>query len=439
MKKFDLLIGLALMAAIWNPVAPGMARANLIATDQPLRVTETEHFVFIFQKPLAPLMPNLVQSFEDAFELLSPVFHTRPRGKIHVLFDDSWDEHNGFATIFPRPLIAVYAADVSPGSSIYEPGNFHRSTVFHEMAHVLPMNAQYGFGKILSRIFGRVLPLGDPISTTLAILSIPSNSIAPEWFLEGLSIWSETEFVGPGRGRGSIADMIMRMPVVEDRLLSPSQWSLEHPEHPYGEVAYLYGMRAIQYAHETYGLTRGENVPGDLADSVAHSFLFFFNRRARRVTDDTFLGLARKAMEKERERQQKVIQHLRTVPVTDFPARSPERLQASFPTFGPDGRSVYFTANGEAERDTLYRYEVASGKVSKVSDARVQEGISRLAASPDRTRLYYTRLNIQGRDRIWNELRAYDIRKGTSSRLTGDGRYRYPAISPDGRKFAAVR
>lgn len=426
------LLALGLFAAMTS-------HANLIATDQPLRVTESAHFVFIYQRSLEPQLPNLIKAFEDAYTLLAPVFKYRTRGKIHILYDDSWDEHNGFATIFPRPLIAIYAGDVSPGSSIYEPGNFIRSTVFHEMAHLLPMNTQYGAGNVLTRIFGRVLPLGDPISTLLTIFSIPPNALAPEWYLEGLSIWGETEFAGPGRGRSSMADMIMRMPVVEDRLLSPAEWSMEHPEHPYGEAAYLYGMRAIQYAHDTYGVPRDTNAPGALADSVAHSFLYFFDGRAERVTGESFRSLAAKAMEKEHARQSANVALLKTVPLTGFRALTPERLQATHPTFGPDGRTVFFTANGEAERDTLYRYDLADGSLEKVSRARVQEGISRLASSPDRRTLYYTRLNYTGRDRIWNELRRHDVASGSTRRVTAQGRYRYPAISPDGRALAAVR
>ncbi len=417
----------------------GAAGANWIGVYDPLRVVEREHFRFIYQEPLEAKLPEIIKSFEDAYAVLSPVFKTVPRQKITVLFDDSWDEHNGFATIFPRPTVAVYAADVSPGSSIYEPGDFWRGTAFHEMAHVLPMNAQYGLGDFLTRIFGRLQPLGDPLSTVLGLLAIPPNTLAPTWYLEGLSIWAETEFVGPGRGRGSVADMIMRMAAVENRLLYPVQWELELPEHPFGEAAYLYGMRTVQYVHETVGLERDENTPGDLADSVAHSLLFFFNSRAIPVTGQSFEQLTYAAMKRERERQQDRVNRLNELPVHVYPPLTPERMQARHPVFGPDGRSVYFIGSVEAERDTLYRYDIDTQRVTKQKAARVQEGISRLSASADGRHIYYTRLNYRGRDRLWNELLAYDTQADRVRRITAHGRYRYPAVSPDGLRLAAVR
>ena len=415
-------------------------KANLMPIGGDNRQVESDHFVYIYQQALESQVPALMKDCEDAYRILTPIFRWAPKEKTLILFQDAWDEHNGMAGVSPRPTIMLIAADTTPPSSIYHPGNFLRRTVFHEFTHILAMDAQYGADAVIAAVFGRIMPVGDPLSILLTFCAAPPGELAPDWYLEGLSVWAETEFTGPGRGRNSFADMIMRMPVADNRLLPAEQWNLRLPEWPYGEAAYLYGMRTIQYAQARYGTNRSErNVAGELADSVSHSFMFSFDHRARPVTGEDFAGLTRGALLQESRRQATRIAKLKEIPPTPLIPLTPERLQVAWPVFSADGRAVFFTANGEAERDTLYRYHLDTARLEKLDGARVQSGISRLAAAPDRNHLYYTRLNIVGRDRIWSELREYNVRKNRSRVVSRLSRYRFPAISPDGRRLAAVR
>ncbi len=430
---------LLLFCSLVAGILPSQAQMPI---NEALRQTESDHFLYIYQASLEAQIPNLIKSCEDAYSLLTPAFKWQPREKITILYHDAMDEHNGSATVYPRPTIEIYAAGVSPVSSIYEPGNFIRSTVFHELAHVLPLDAQYGADAVLASLFGRVTtPIGDPLSVLIMLCAAPPNALAPNWYLEGLSIWSETEFVGPGRGRNSLADMILRMPIADGRELRPKQWDLHLPEWPYGEAAYLYGMRTIEYARDDLSAFQtDENTPGDLADSVAHSFLASFDSRAVPVTGKTFDQLTREAYNKEKARQSERIEALKSVPLTPLAPLTPERLQVLQPRFGPDGRSVLFCANGEAERDTLYRYDLATKELTKLARARTETGISRLTANRTRDRMFYTRLNHVGRDRLWTEVREYDVNAGTSRRVcAGNSRYRFPTVSPDGTQLVAVR
>jgi len=164
----------------------------------PLLTTQSEHFTYVYESDLADQMPTLVKSCEDAFATLVPVFHWQPRQKTIVMFSDAMDVHNGWATVYPRPMILIYASDAPQESTIYEPGDYVRRTVFHEFAHILTMDAQYGLDAYLTHIFGRVLPgAGDPLSLSLTLMAAPPGLLAPPWFQEGLSTWAETEFVGP--------------------------------------------------------------------------------------------------------------------------------------------------------------------------------------------------------------------------------------------------
>ena len=404
-----------------------------------LQRAESAHFVYIYQQSLSSQVTNLMDACEDAYEILSPIFSWAPREKTIVLYHDGWDVHNAYATVFPRATMAIYAADVTPPSSIYEPGDRMRKTVFHEYTHILTADAQYGPGAVLSDILGRVMTAGDPLSFFIMLCTAPPGALAPNWYLEGLSIWSETEFVGPGRGRNSYSDMIMRMPVADHRTLPSNQWDLHLPEWPYGEAAYLYGMITFRYLCEQYSAPTQTNMPGALANSVSHSFMFNFDACALPLVGTTFGALTDRSRYEETQKQSARIQSLQTATLTPLTLLTPQRLQVHQPKFDDSGNSVLFASNGEAERDTLYRINLSSGTLTKLPAARVQSELSRIASSPDRRNFYYTRLNYKGRDRVWNELLQYDAGADRCWRVTSDGRYRFPAISPNGLNMAAVR
>ncbi len=421
---------------------PGLTRAEgAMPIHVPLQQTESAHFLYIYEQPLASHMPGLIQSCEDAYALLTPVFHWEPRQKTVIMFSDAMDTHNGWATVYPRPMILIYASDAPPQSTIYEPGDYIRRTVFHEFAHILSIDAQYGVDATLTDIFGRVLPgAGDPLSLALTLLAASPGLLAPPWYQEGLSTWAETEFAGPGRGRSTRVDMMMRMAVADHRLLHGNQWFLELPEWPYGDGAYLYGLKLMQYVQDHYGAGEVEkNVPGELSDSVAHSFMFGFNSRSGEDTGQTFQTLVRGAMQAEDTKQTGRIEILSARPLTQTPRLTPQRLVVAEPRFGPDGHTVYFSGRQEADRNTLFRFDLNSRELDKLRSVRTTMPLfTDIAATPDRNHLYYTRFEVHGRDRLRNELHQLDTRTHRSRCIAKNGRYRYPTVSPDGRYLAAV-
>lgn len=417
------------------------ARAqSLTPVHASLQYRESEHFRYIYQESLAERLPHLAKCCEDAHAMLSPIMKWGPRRKTVVFYFDNEDVHNGWATVYPRPAMMILASDAPPGSTIYEPGDYIRRTVVHEYTHILTMDAQYGVDKVLSRIFGKSNTAGDMLSVLLTVLSASPGVLAPAWYTEGLAMWAETELAGPGRGRATMIDSYMRVAVADKRVLTPRQWTLDHPEWPYGVAAYMYGMKTIEHIHDTYSFGPNEiNVVGDVSDSVSHSFWYNLNMRPRTATKKKFSHLAADAMKAETDRQNKRIAKLKSMPTTKLTFLTPDRLSVSSPRFGPDGTTVFFSGGEEAGRDTLYQYDVRSKSVRKIRSARTTYSTySELAPSGDRSAIYYTRLDVHGRDRTRNEVYRLDTRKKSSRRVARKGRYRHPAISPDGLKLAAV-
>lgn len=406
----------------------------------PLRQAESEHFIYVFEESLASRFDHLVKTCEDAHALLTPVFRWEPKQKTVVLYADSQDVHNGWATVYPRPTIFLLAADAPPGTTIFEPGDYLRRTFLHEYTHVLLADAQYGIDAGLSAIFGRVMTVGDPLSLLVMLAAAPPGMFAPSWYQEGFSIWSETELADAGgRGRNSRVDMMMRMAVADKRTVDGTQWYLEYPHWPYGAVPYLYGMKVAEHIHAECAFSAQRNALGEIADAVSRGSIFTFNTRPRQTCGVTFSCLAADAMTREKERQRISIAALQVGALTSLPRLTSEDIIGASPVFGPDGSHVYFAGMEDDERSSLYVYDHATGRTSKMRTARTTYSlVSPLTSGPGNRQIYYTRLDIHGRDRVRTELYALDCATGKTRRVARGGRYRYPCIRPDGSAVAAV-
>lgn len=406
-----------------------------------VRRTQSEHFIYLYEAALEMQIPMLQKHCEDAYAALTPIFNWTPRRKTMVIYTDAMDFHNGMATIFPRPTLVLYAESSHASSELFEGPNDLRRTVFHEFTHILGIDAQYGFDAVLNSIFGRsISPMGDPLSGILMIMGVPPGFLAPRWYIEGLAMWAETEFVGPGRGRNARTDMLMRMAVAEDKVLTPPYWNISQPEWPYGNAAYLYGVKVFDHIFHQYGVDgEGENTPGLLSDDLAHSFFFNFNNRAWERTGRRFSDLAAEAMGAETKRQQARIATLETLPLTDLNRLTPATLGTAHPKFDALGQRILFSGQAEVGRQTLYQYDLNARDLVKLDGVRVSYSrFTNTATSGDRQTLYFTRLDIQGRDRVRNEIYAYGLRDQRLERIAADGRYRYISIHPDGELMIAV-
>ena len=405
-----------------------------VPTTEKLEETGTAHFHIIFQESLRCAVPYLARQCEEAYQTLTPIFGWCPEEKVEVLFLDAFDTHNGWATPIPHNRMAIYAAGAEPGSSIFQPGNYLRRTIYHELTHVLSMDMRYGYNRALSGFFGKVLPINDdPLSSLLFYFSASPVALAPTWYLEGIAIWAETEFAPPGRGRGSVPDMIFRCAVKEGNLLPYSCWDLDIPYWPYGLGAYLYGAKLVQYVCEN---SQADEPIGELTKSIAHAFMFNFDSRSRQLTGKRFGSLVWEMLWHEREFQHKNIEELTKLALTNVQRLTKPEIIVYQPVFA--GNKIYFSAREEDSRDSLYVYIPEEKKTQKIACARTTAAFGSLCASPDNRYLYYTRLDIKHKDNYLYKVMRLDTRNHTDKLVTDTGRYRAIDISPDGRNMVAV-
>jgi WD40 repeat protein len=395
-------------------------------------VRETEHFRIIYQKPLAEAVPLIAEYCEESYGILTRVFDWKPLEKTTVLIQDGFDTHNGWATPISHNTISIYIAGPAPGTSIFQDGNYIRRTVFHEMTHVISTDIRIGYSRILSSVFGKVAPT-DTVSMGLFLFTSSPVMLAPRWFLEGVSIWSETEFCPPGRGRSTYADMVFRCAVRDDNLLPYSSWYVETPTWPYGEGAYLYGMKFFQYLYES-GST--ENSVGEETQNLAGSFLFNLDSATQKTTGKTAWEMAEEMLAHETLDQKEKLDHLNSFILTENKRLTPPDISAYHPVFA--GERIFFLGMEPENRESLYAYDLKKQETEKIAGTRSNSVFGSMTASGDGRYVYYTVLEVQQNENVYAEIRKFDTKENTDTLVTDSGRYVAIDISPDGKKIVAV-
>ncbi len=432
MKKCSGIVAL-LVIGIFSFCCADAYQIGAVPHTEKLLIADTPHFRIIHQKSLTDSVPLLARYAEEAYAVLTEIYRWRPRGRIDLLYVDSLDTHNGWATVVPHNTILIYAAGAEPGSSIYAPGNDLRRTMHHELTHVLNMDMRFGYNRLFSRLFGKALPFGDPLSGAISLFSTSPAALTPAWYLEGQAIWAETQFAPPGRGESTFIDMLFRCAVRDDNLLPYSRWHLEIPHWPYGLGAYIYGARLIEEIDS--GASSDEEI-GALNEEIARGILFDSSRAARRSTGSSFEALSARALSRESALQRERLAILTSLPVTPVPRLTPEGMSVGVPVVL--GSSVYFLAAVEEESSRLHLYDLNTGEVHRTASARTTPRFGSLSADRRTGSIVYTRLNIRSNDNLWYEVRRFDPASGIDSLVTADGRYRAVDVSPDGRRLAAV-
>ena len=79
------------------------------------------------------------------------------------------------------------------------------------------------------------------------------NAIQPEWLIEGLATFEETELTAGGRGRSPGSAMILRMAALEGPFPTLDQMAVLPDAWPAGQVPYLFGESFLRHLAERFG------------------------------------------------------------------------------------------------------------------------------------------------------------------------------------------
>lgn len=429
MRNLVVLVALVLIAtALASP-----AGAAMLDTSLRFSTIETPHFSVHFHQGLADVARKAARIAEEVHVPLVREFHWEPREKTQLVLIDDTDFANGLATVLPYNTIFIQVVPPSLASTIGEYDDWLRVLIVHEYTHVLTMDPNRGYSRVMRNIFGKPLPAGDPFTLLMFLASAPPNVFLPRWWHEGMATWSETAHSGKGRGRSSYYEMILRSAVAENNLPSIDQINGDVPYWPDGHLPYIFGLRLSRFIADKYG----REALGSL--NLAHSgrFPYAINAPASDLANDKdYPAIYRDMLEDLKLEQTARIASLKQVPLTPLRVIASAGENLTNPRFSPDGKFIAFTRRDPNDHAVI----IVTDKEGKAVHRRIRRLPSDQAISwaPDGTSLYFSQAEINRGFNVFQDLYAYDIERDKMRRLTHGKRIGEPEISPDGSTFAMV-
>jgi len=393
---------------------------------------ETAHFKVHFHEELREVGERAAQLAEEAHCMLEPVFKWTPYEKTNLVIIDNMDFANGFTSVLPYNLIYIFAVPPQPDMTIGQYEDWLRLAIIHEYAHVLTMDPSNGYSGIMREIFGKPLPGGDPLSLLLFFATVPPNVLMPDWWLEGMATWAETQYAPIGRGRNSYYEMIFRMAVADNNIPSVDKINGDVPYWPDGHLPYIYGLALQRYIAKT----QGNETLGKLNTAHSSRFPYFISEPPKRLTGKNYALLYKDMINDMKEEQRAKIGTLGSMAFTNSEVLDIKGEMLSSAKLSKDGIRLALQREDPHEHDSVIIFDYPS--LREIGSFRRLPSDRDLSWSPDGTKIYFTQADLRGGYNLYQDLYYYDLKRDKIVRLTKGVRIKEPDASMDGNSLAVV-
>ncbi|MCG8605204.1 hypothetical protein MJD09_09425, partial [bacterium] len=240
----------------------------ITGTSQAQNQIVTDHYNIYFSPNAKETARRVAEIAEDVYAPLTTAFNAFDElPRIHIIVHDDVDFSNGFA-LYYQNKVEIWASDFD--FELRGGHNWLKGVVTHELAHIVSMQvASRGFFNFGLLNFGQ-FNVNPDFSFTLPYLHIAT----PSWFVEGIAQF-ETYRIGHDDW-DSHRDMLLRMAVLEDDLLSYDQMGVFAGSGLHREMVYNQGFALLKYVLETYG-------EGKVEQLTRHTGILSFGKAIKKV------------------------------------------------------------------------------------------------------------------------------------------------------------
>ena len=397
----------------WGLVAAVLAPAAAAAGpyDPALRfyTWRTPHFRIHYHPGEEAMARRLGDIAERTHVRLSSAWGLRRSRTTDVVLADQADLSNGTASVTPRNQIVIYPVPPSGASSIGNTDDWLEYVFTHEYAHVLHLDRSRGWARAARAIFGR------------SEIAFP-NLTLPLWQIEGLATLTESQ-AGAGRLHDGDFLEVVNAAARQQQFEPLDRVNGGLVDWPSGQGWYAYGARFHQYLARTYGdqclVALSERTAGRLPFLTSGAFRSVFGKPLGELWREFRQAVA--AAEPSASARAAARRLTTGGFLIDGPARA------------PDG-AIYFTVTDPHRFPGIYRLRDGQDEPVRVTS---RYGGEWLSAGSDV--LLFDQLEIVRGAALLADLYAHDLRTGRTRRLSREARLVEPALSPDGRRLAAVQ
>jgi len=385
---------------------------------------ETPHFLIHYHQDGEAIAKRAAVIAEDVHSRLVPKIRWEPKDKTRLVLVDAMDEANGYTSPIPYNQIVLFLTQPAggPGFGLTAYDDWLRLLITHEYTHVLHLDMMNGGPETVQKVLGRIY--------------FP-NLFQPEWMIEGLATYEETELTGGGRGRSPGAEMEIRTAVLENAFPDLGQASVFPDSWPAGDLPYLFGEGFTRFIADKYGRDKLAEV------SLLYSsrkFPFLVGSTGEKVLQENYEQLWSEWKRELGNRYGKQRDELSSKGLTPSTPLTRKGFVTANPAISPDGTKIAFGVVQGDEYPGIYLADADGSNAKKIAENVFPSSASgtALSWSADGERLYYTKIEIIRNTDYYDDLYSFDVTRKREVRLTKGLRARDPHLSPDGRSLVFV-
>jgi len=398
------------------------------------RTIEGEHFRVHYHQGAERTAQLAAQIAEEIYGPITFLYGYPLPQVVDLIIYDTDDYSNGM-TYYYENKIAIWATQMD-----WELRGTHRwlrNVITHEFTHMVSLQAARKFPQWMPALYFQHIGYEeekrpDVISgypNTLISYPLP-GTVVPLWFAEGMAQYQtpSLEYESWDTHR----DMLLRMAVLGDRLLSYDEMGGFGKIGLGNEMVYNQGYSLTGYIAQKYGTRSLE----DLCKAMRSPWRYGFGSALRKVTGKSEQQLYAEWRDHMMERylhQQRAVE----ANLVAGPRLTQEGWMNIHPTWSPDGTRLAYLSNKGSDYQIMGLYVM---DVETEEAERLAGGLSSAASwSPDGERLIYSkRVAANKYGSHVNDLYLYDLKTKKEKRLTHDLRATDPRWSPDGRFIVVV-
>lgn len=406
----SLLCAAALATAASTSDAGGRYDARLR-----FRVLRTPHFTIYFHQGEDVMAARLADIAESVRADLAARTGLDAPPHAHVVLVDQSDVSNGWSTPVPYNLIEIAAVWPAPSDFLGHHDDWLRIVFTHEYAHVLHLDRVGGVMKGLRWALGR------------NAATFP-NLFVPQWAIEGIATWAESEVTGLGRlhaadVRSVVASASARGGATIDRAGGGLvAW-------PSGHAPYFLGGAFDQAIAEKYS----PRAIGDLSRETARRLPFLGGGAYNAVLGTSAGDVWRTVFDAAPARPAEPPRDVIRLTHEGFTVSGPRLVRRRSPN-GQAAETVYYSARGPHRFPDIRMIGQAGGTASHVASR-----FGGQVLSSDGRWLYFDQLEFDGPSALVADLYARDLESGRERRLSRGARLADPDVDASGARMVAVQ
>ena len=375
----------------------------------------TDHYKIVFPDKIEQDAQRVASTLQYQFDAINKtmLYDAKP---ITLLLTTEGVITNGYVAMAPRRS-EWYGTPITIGA---DDGDWYNLLAVHEIRHVVQ------FDKIMNR--GIIKGLGFAFGQSLPY--VLSSVLVPTWFYEGDAVLMETALTRTGRGRDPSFNVGIRSLELAQIHYSYSKAYLGSYKNYYPDY-YSLGYLLVTHIRRINEADAWAKILGRTAWFPFYPFAFsgsaagIIDRRVAGIYDDTMAEL------------KKMWRHQQdSLSFTPVKILNPDRkvyTNYNYPQETKDG-SVIVLKSGLDDTQRLVLIS-KNGKEKKLKEIFAMSTFSYAA-----DKITWNQLSLDPRwsKRSYSDIVVYDLKKNKTNKITSNGKYFTPALSPDGQSIAAI-